>query len=96
MNRYFEMTRGFLEISGNLFEVIREIRETDDINIEEWKSRLGAETVFRKDGNLYFAVQVQEAQIVTEEEEQAMKKLEDEQKIESDEHLSQTGTSESQ
>jgi hypothetical protein len=71
MNKYFEMRRGFLEIDGSLYEVLREIREKDDIVVDEWKTRLGAETVFRKDGHLYFVTKVQEAHIVTEEEYQA-------------------------
>ena len=65
------MRRGFLEIDGSLYEVLREIREKDDIVVDEWKTRLGAETVFRKDGHLYFVTKVQEAHIVTEEEYQA-------------------------
>lgn len=71
MNRYFEMRRGFLEIDGSLYEVLREMVERDGIIVEEWKTRLGAETVFRKDGHLYFVTKVQEAHIVTEEEYQA-------------------------
>ena len=66
MGNYFELTRRFIEISGNLYEIIRTMREDPEINIEAWKQALRVDTVFRKDGEYYFVRLVEEAQIIPE------------------------------
>ena len=82
MNRIFEIKRTFIEVYENLYEVLRVVRETPEIDVTQWKESLGAETVFRREGDLFFVRVVEEAQIITEE-------------TVKDEALPNTGTTES-
>lgn len=68
MNRIFEFKRTFIEVSDSLYEVLRVVKETPDIDATAWKERLGADTIFRREGDLFFVNLVEEAQIITEEE----------------------------
>lgn len=67
MIKGFQMVREFMEIQGDLFEIVRRIREQKDTPVDAWKEHLGADKVFRKDGFLFFCRQVEEAQIVEDE-----------------------------
>jgi hypothetical protein len=69
MAKQFSVHRDFMEVSGELYEVIRSINESSNkIPIDLWKEHLQADKVFRKDGRFYFVKQIEDAKIVTEEE----------------------------
>jgi hypothetical protein len=55
------LTREFVEIEGNLYEVIRHIKESSNPIVDTWKEHLRADKVFRKDGRLFFCRYVDEA-----------------------------------
>jgi hypothetical protein len=65
----FRITREFLRVNDDLYEVLRKIKEEQKPVIETWREHLGAEKVFRKDGYLFFCVLVPEAEIVEDQEE---------------------------
>jgi hypothetical protein len=60
--------REFLYFQDKLFIVKRIIREDPDINIEVWKEHLFADTVLRKEGKLYFLINVPDLEIIEEPE----------------------------
>ena len=62
-----KIVREFFEFQGDMFEILKVMEETSNPHIDEWKAHLGANKVLRKDGNLFYLKQVEEAQIVTEE-----------------------------
>lgn len=64
MNKLVRMHREFLELNGELFEIIRAIKESNNPNVEAWKEVTGTDKVFRKDGRLYFCVKVEEAEVL--------------------------------
>ena len=68
MSRMFSMmTRNFLEVEGDLYEIKKILAEgSSNIPTEMWKEYLGAEKVFRKENLLYFVVKVEEAEIIEE------------------------------
>ena len=43
-----------------MYEVVRMIKDSSDIVVNEWKEHLRADTTFRKDGILYFVNKVEE------------------------------------
>ena len=55
------ITREFVEIEGNLYEVIRSLNESNNPIIDTWKAHLRADKVFRKDGRLFFCRYIDEA-----------------------------------
>jgi len=60
------MQREFIEISGELFEVLRTVREDDHPIVDTWKEHLRADRVFRKEGYYFFCRLIEEAVIVEE------------------------------
>jgi hypothetical protein len=62
------MQREFIEISGELFEVLRMVREESQPIVDTWKEHLRADRVFRKDGYYFFCRLIEEAVIVEETE----------------------------
>jgi hypothetical protein len=66
----FTVAKQFVELDGTLYWVKRQIKE-ENINpdlIHEYKEYLGADTVLKKNGHLFYAVKVDEAQLVEEDE----------------------------
>lgn len=57
------MQREFVEISGELFEVLRTVRENSHPVVDVWKEHLRADRVFRKDGYYFFCRLIEEAVI---------------------------------
>tara|TARA_R110000868_G_scaffold192839_5_gene437428 strand:+ start:175 stop:357 length:183 start_codon:yes stop_codon:yes gene_type:complete len=54
----------FLQFQDKLFVLKRIIKEEDQPVIEVWKDHLSADTVLRKDGNLYFLETVPDLEII--------------------------------
>lgn len=61
--------REFLQVGNELYEIVRRIREDQNLHIETWKQQLFAEKVFKKEGYLFFCILVPEAEIVKDEPE---------------------------
>ena len=59
--RSFELKTEFIEVNGELFEVLRKIKEDQQPVVETWKEHLMADKVFRRDGLLYFCRSIEEA-----------------------------------
>ena len=57
------MQREFVEISGELFEVLRTVREESHPIVDTWKEHLRADRVFRKEGYYFFCRLIEEAVI---------------------------------
>lgn len=66
MSKSFSMSRNFLEVSDELYEILRRVNESHDPIIDTWKEHLRAEKVFRKDGYLYFCTKIEDAVILEE------------------------------
>lgn len=64
---HLTLSRQFISIEDELYEIIHTINEEKKPKIEMWKELLECEKVFRKEGFLFFCRKVEEAQIVTEE-----------------------------
>ena len=62
----FNVSRTFLTVGEDLYEVLRSTDESQLPLADEWKKFLGADKVFRKEGRLYFCSLVEEAVIVDE------------------------------
>jgi hypothetical protein len=60
------MSRNFLEVGDELYEILRRVNESHDPIIDTWKEHLRAEKVFRKDGYLYFCTKIEDAVILEE------------------------------
>ena len=58
----------FIEIEGTLYLILRIISESHKPVIETWKEHLGADRVFRKEGQFFFVEEVKEAVIITDDE----------------------------
>ena len=56
----------FLNFQDNLYVIKKVIHEDLHPNIETWKEHLGAETVLRKEGDLYFLQLVPDLEIITQ------------------------------
>lgn len=59
--------REFLVWEGDMYELLRSIRESHNPVIDAWKEHLGADKVLRKGEFLFFYKKVEEAVIVTDE-----------------------------
>jgi len=57
------MQREFVEISGEMFEVLRTVREDSHPIVDTWKDHLRADRVFRKEGYYFFCRLIEEAVI---------------------------------
>lgn len=63
----FSISRNFIRLPDKLVEIKRHFPEETCKDIEAIKEWLSADTVLRKDGQLYFCIEVQEAEIIPEE-----------------------------
>jgi len=54
----------FIKFQDRLFVIKRVIREELQPNIDVWKEHLGADTVLKKDGLLFFLEQVVDLDII--------------------------------
>jgi len=62
------ITTEIIEFQGILYIVKRKIKEKYKPNIEAWKEHLNANTVLRKNEELYFLEEIQEAEIIEGEQ----------------------------
>lgn len=60
--------RTFIEIEGTLYLILRTINESHKPVIETWKEHLGADRVFKKEGQFFFVEEIKEAEIVSDDE----------------------------
>jgi hypothetical protein len=62
----FQLHRNFININDDLFEVKKTLKEEfmDGKNLEDFKLWYGVDSVFKKDGLLYFCVKINELEIV--------------------------------
>lgn len=60
------LQRAFVEIGGQLFEVVRVLSEASRPNVTAWKEALGCTHSFKhaSDGNVYFCKLVEEAVVL--------------------------------
>jgi len=61
--------RTFIYVGEDMFEVFRILPEANVSDVNEMKEKLGVETAFRKEGNLFFVTKIEEPEyelIVTE------------------------------
>jgi glycosyltransferase A (GT-A) superfamily protein (DUF2064 family) len=63
----FSICTNFITVSDNLYKVKRSFDEHRVPDVDMFKYWLGADTVFRKEGKLYFCERIEEAQIITEQ-----------------------------
>ncbi len=63
----FSISRNFVRLPDKLVEVKRHFPEESCKDIEAIKEWLEADTLLRKDGQLYFCSEVAEAEIISEE-----------------------------
>jgi hypothetical protein len=75
----FQTHKTFIEINGQLYQVIRQIKESHRPVIEAWKEVLMADKVFKKDESFFFVREVPEAELVIEETTEESKPTTDEQ-----------------
>ena len=62
----FTVTRQFIDWEGSLYWIKRQIKE-ENINsdlIHEFKEYLGADTVLKKNGYLFYVMKVDEAEVI--------------------------------
>jgi hypothetical protein len=62
----FTITKQFVEWDGSLYWVKRQIRE-ESLNpdlIHEYKEYIGADTILKKNGYLFYVMKVDEAEVV--------------------------------
>lgn len=57
-----------IEFQGSLYILKRKIKEKFNPNIEVWKEHLNADTVLRKEEDLYFLEKIQEPEIIEGEQ----------------------------
>lgn len=60
----FTLTKHFIPFNEKLYLIKKIIKEEHKPIIESWKEYLGADTVLRKDGLLYFLETVEELEIL--------------------------------
>lgn len=63
----FSISRNFVRLPDKLVEVKRFFPEESCKDVEAIKEWLEADTLLRKDGQLYFCSEVAEAEIISEE-----------------------------
>ena len=66
-SRTFEIKKVFIEVDDTLYEVIRTVHESKDLDIDEWKTRLMCDKLLRKNEILYFCRTIDEAIVITDE-----------------------------
>ena len=64
----FSICKNFIKVNQDLFEVLRQYAEdrvnNPEVNVENIKQWLGADTTFKKDGMLYFCIKIEEPEII--------------------------------
>ncbi len=61
----FTLTKQFIPFNGKLYLIKKIIKEEHGPIIDVWKDHLGADTVLRKEGVLYFLKIVEELEIIS-------------------------------
>lgn len=61
----FTLTKQFIPFNGKLYLIKKIIKEEHGPIIDVWKDHLGADTVLRKEGLLYFLEIVEELEIIS-------------------------------
>ena len=64
----FTICKNFIKVNQDLFQVLRQYTEdrvnNPEVNVENIKQWLGADTTFKKDGMLYFCIKIEEPEII--------------------------------
>jgi hypothetical protein len=64
----FSICKNFIKVNQDLFQVLRQYPEdrvnNPEVNVENIKRWLGADTTFKKDGMLYFCIKIEEPEII--------------------------------
>jgi DNA-binding transcriptional regulator WhiA len=64
----FSICKNFIKVNQDLFQVLRQYAEdrvnNPEVNVENIKQWLGADTTFKKDGMLYFCIKIEEPEII--------------------------------
>jgi len=64
----FTICKNFIKVNQDLFQVLRQYAEdrvnNPEVNVENIKQWLGADTTFKKDGMLYFCIKIEEPEII--------------------------------
>ncbi len=64
----FSICKNFIKVNQDLFQVLRQYAEdrvnNPEVNVENIKQWLGADTTFKKDGMLYFCIKIEELEII--------------------------------
>jgi hypothetical protein len=64
----FSICKNFIKVNQDLFQVLRQYAEdrvnNPEVNVENIKQWLGADTAFKKDGMLYFCIKIEEPEII--------------------------------
>lgn len=64
----FTICKNFIKVNQDLFQVLRQYAEdrvnNPEVNVENIKQWLGADTTFKKDGMLYFCIKIEESEII--------------------------------
>ena len=60
----FTLTKQFIPFNGKLYLVKRVIKEEHKPIVDVWKEHLGADTVLKKEGLLYFLETVEDLEII--------------------------------
>jgi hypothetical protein len=71
-----------ISYNDNLYQLLRTFHEKADFPVNEAKEYYNCDTVLRKEGRLYFCRLIEEAQVITEDNEQQIQLVETEQKTE--------------
>jgi hypothetical protein len=56
----FSISKNFIKVNEGLFQVLKILSEERVKNADMVKEWLGADIIFRKDGNFYFCKQIQD------------------------------------
>jgi hypothetical protein len=64
----FSICKNFIKVNQDLFQVLKQYAEdrvnNPEVNVENIKQWLGADTTFKKDGMLYFCIKIEEPEII--------------------------------
>ena len=60
----YTLSRNFIKVGEDLFEVIRTFKEENIRNVELVKWYLNADAVYKRDGVFFFCTKIQELEIV--------------------------------
>ena len=64
----FTITNNFIRINQDLFKVLKTFKEESVKSVDPIKEWLSAESVFKKDGVLYFCEKIQDLETITDQE----------------------------